>query len=641
MSIDDAYDRARISIENLRSVWAIEDYANYLKLSQLLNNMDFSANLSSIAGSISGLNGSIDSVVRLHNNLLAELNRLSLELHELAGFVNILEDKDISDKMLIHAKNFTNVAFLIIENRFGNYSDAIESVKRTAIEQTLIAEKSRIPAASIFFDRGYRLRFESDLLCSLSQTCDENISIINPAIKTEEFLTQYPNLSYLNQSCSRLKELNQTYFNLRNKSLERIKNESITFPSDSKFFESANEFMDNEIRKINNSYIESFEKILLENKTSSEAISIINSTLPKSKAETIEIVYNESVNISLYLLSKIEISGESSKLLSKCSNLEKPMLAIENLSFEPVSADIPYKIVSRIDTNVPDTPICCVFSDCRPCCRNESCKNDPKTFPVIFLHGHSVAKSNSPEFSLDAFNKLQYKLQEDGYLNAGNLLYSENESIGEGDLGISGKPVTFKVTYYYDVYRKEGKYDIVPTKSENIDTYVIRLNNIVNVVKEKTGKPKVNIIAFSMGGLVARRYMQVFGSDSVDKIITIGTPHKGIVGIVSGLCPVAGENKECADMQQDSLFLNKLNDPSKQPLQAKISNIIGIGCLRNGQDGDGIVLSDHASLNGIVNATEFFVDGSCHGALGHFHTDLLDIDKYPEVYKIVKEALTS
>ena len=152
-------------------------------------------------------------------------------------------------------------------------------------------------------------------------------------------------------------------------------------------------------------------------------------------------------------------------------------------------------------------------------------------------------------------------------------------------------------------------------------------------------KPKVNIIAISMGGLVARKYMQIFGDESVYKFIAIGSPHKGIIGNVAGLCPVFGESKECIDMQQNSLFLNRLNDPSRQPSAAKIFNIIGKGCFRDGKDGDGIVLAEQASLKGTTNAKEFFVNGTCSGRFGYFHTDLLDVDKYPEVYRIISEIL--
>ncbi|MEW6609384.1 MAG: alpha/beta fold hydrolase, partial [bacterium] len=45
---------------------------------------------------------------------------------------------------------------------------------------------------------------------------------------------------------------------------------------------------------------------------------------------------------------------------------------------------------------------------------------------------------------------------------------------------------------------------------------------------------KLNIVAHSQGGLVARYYLQRGGADKVKRLITIGTPHRG-----SGLATAA------------------------------------------------------------------------------------------------------
>jgi len=326
------------------------------------------------------------------------------------------------------------------------------------------------------------------------------------------------------------------------------------------------------------------------------------------------------------------------KLAKSCKNLKSENIV--NFSYIKVTENITYKFTREVETKISDNPpVCCAFNECGRCCDDNACKSNASTFPIVFVHGHSVASGNSPEFSLDDFSSIQSKLQEDGYLNAGILVYSGKDDHKNGEWGLSGNPVSVRVTYYYDVYREEEEYSVVPTKSEGLDTYAIRLNDVINVVKERTGKPKVNIVAFSMGGLVSRRYLQIFGDSSVYKLITIGTPHNGISGNVAEFCPVVGESKECIDMQETSLFINRLNDPAKQPAEARLFVIIGSGCLRNGKDGDGIVNVDHASLKSIVGAQEFFVEGGCSGVLGNFHTDLLDTGKYPRTYEIIKRAL--
>jgi pimeloyl-ACP methyl ester carboxylesterase len=47
---------------------------------------------------------------------------------------------------------------------------------------------------------------------------------------------------------------------------------------------------------------------------------------------------------------------------------------------------------------------------------------------------------------------------------------------------------------------------------------------------------KVDLIAHSHGGLVARAYLQKFGSDRVEKLITLGVPHTGMLVTFKALC---------------------------------------------------------------------------------------------------------
>lgn len=53
------------------------------------------------------------------------------------------------------------------------------------------------------------------------------------------------------------------------------------------------------------------------------------------------------------------------------------------------------------------------------------------------------------------------------------------------------------------------------------------LNDLVEDVLRQTNQSKVILIAHSMGGIVARAYMAVHGTDKVSTFITMGTPHLG------------------------------------------------------------------------------------------------------------------
>lgn len=53
------------------------------------------------------------------------------------------------------------------------------------------------------------------------------------------------------------------------------------------------------------------------------------------------------------------------------------------------------------------------------------------------------------------------------------------------------------------------------------------LKTKIDAIKSQTGQEKVDIIAHSMGGLVAKKYIEDYGQNSVDKFIDIATPHLG------------------------------------------------------------------------------------------------------------------
>jgi pimeloyl-ACP methyl ester carboxylesterase len=61
----------------------------------------------------------------------------------------------------------------------------------------------------------------------------------------------------------------------------------------------------------------------------------------------------------------------------------------------------------------------------------------------------------------------------------------------------------------------------------SIDGYAPQLAAAIDEVLAATGSNKVFIVAHSMGGLVARAYLDQFGDAKVAHIVTLGTPHRG------------------------------------------------------------------------------------------------------------------
>jgi len=245
-------------------------------------------------------------------------------------------------------------------------------------------------------------------------------------------------------------------------------------------------------------------------------------------------------NSSFYLVVNgsvsILISNDSKKVYEKYCTPRKELNLIENLSLIVLESNLSFKdiIENELTENLPT---CCVYGKCSACCINEECKDDPNLYPVLLVHGHSLIRRDDPEPLLDMFSKIQYQMQEDGYINAGTVLFESNiYDYKYGDWGLSGYPVSAKASYYYEYFYSLGKYVYITRNIENVDTYAIRLNDIIKLLKYRTGKSKVNIIAHSMGGLVTRRYMQIFGEDSLNNVILIATPNHGISGDVKKVC---------------------------------------------------------------------------------------------------------
>ena len=72
-------------------------------------------------------------------------------------------------------------------------------------------------------------------------------------------------------------------------------------------------------------------------------------------------------------------------------------------------------------------------------------------------------------------------------------------------------------------------------------------------VLEASGAEKVAVIGHSMGGIVARHYVQALGGeDTVDTVITLGAPHRGSYSAYLGIGPAAVE------MRPGSPFLCEL-----------------------------------------------------------------------------------
>ncbi|OVE75098.1 hypothetical protein BVX95_00200 [archaeon D22] len=274
---------------------------------------------------------------------------------------------------------------------------------------------------------------------------------------------------------------------------------------------------------------------------------------------------------------------------------------------------------------------CCIYNECKPC-------NTEKNTPIIFLHGHVFNEEDSIEYSLGSFDMIQKELKDSGYVSAGEIDLSSN--FKSSALDEINNPLTFKASYYYIQFYELGDYRITAQKTERIENYALRLNEIIQEVLSLTNSDNVTIIAHSMGGLVTREYIALFGKQRVDKIILINTPNHGITTSIARACKVLGNKRECEDMQESSVFLSRLN--SRIETKEDLHVIRSVGCdmeLDNGTivTGDGIVTNSSAYLEG---ANNYLIEGFCTDNLQtDLHNNALNPSLYPETLEIIEEIL--
>ena len=370
---------------------------------------------------------------------------------------------------------------------------------------------------------------------------------------------------------------------------------------------------------------------LLENKTT-HIISNITYYVADSTEYLTNVSFNQTIlNAEIYLTTFCKKGEFKIEINDTLEIAKQELFLINNLTPENLLPSISFTLSKN-------EPKCCIFGECKTCCTFETCADDARTYPAVFLHGHSFNKKASPESSIAAFTGMHKKLQEEGIINAGEItLASSKDETAFGEYGKSGLPVSFRATYYYIGYFDLGRYQISTQKSEKIENYALRLRELIELVKYRTGAKKVSIIAHSMGGLVAREYIALFGDSEINKLILIAAPNKGIRGKVQSYCSFLGAEKECEDMAADSIFLKRLNDKNTDKKIENLFTISGTGCKMDSGEGDGIVYLDDSKLKGAKN---FVIEGNCNNALQtNLHNDLLDSVLYPKVYDIVKQVL--
>ncbi|WP_055493247.1 triacylglycerol lipase [Streptomyces sp. TP-A0356] len=92
----------------------------------------------------------------------------------------------------------------------------------------------------------------------------------------------------------------------------------------------------------------------------------------------------------------------------------------------------------------------------------------------------------------------------------------------------------------------------------DIRTAAKLLGRHIEEICERTGQPRVDIVGHSLGGLIARYYVQRLGGDlHVRTLVTLGTPHSG-----TRVAPLANAHPIVRQMRPGSELIEELRGPA-------------------------------------------------------------------------------
>jgi len=521
---------------------------------------------------------------KLENLTSTLLTNWTLALQIANGILTYNREVDtFNEKKSLEAKGLqVNAAVERVDRLAETVEDAI---RREAAERLILSDIS------------------FDLICEFTDLCVEH-----PGIETRS--TQALDL---NASCLAAQLLHETYLEHKREMHPAFLNQS--YPASEEFWLNISNIIASEQNRI--------IKKMLRRLPEGDNQEVFREILVQKPAAA-------PAGYPQYDLSPALLSAMSDFLPTKCDFVSMHYDWVRRIRSSLITMTRPVEIVADI-LFTEQEPLCPVLGMDTKCCAG--CVENHSLYTVVLLHGHAVNEDVSAEYSLEGFNDIQKALETKGFLNAGTITLFTEPGGTEG-WSLIPVPLVFRASYYFDIFQEPDNYVVVQTKSENIDTYAIRLKELIDTIRVKTGREKVKIVAFSMGGLVARRYIQVFGIEHVDRLIMIGTPNQGIVGEIASLCPILGESLECRDMNAESLFINKLNSGNLPDIP--IHNIVGTGCEMTNGPGDGAVLTEKALLPGADN---YIINGTCQSKLNPLHLQLRDIELYPQVYETLVNAL--
>jgi len=197
----------------------------------------------------------------------------------------------------------------------------------------------------------------------------------------------------------------------------------------------------------------------------------------------------------------------------------------------------------------------------------------------------------------------------------------------------------------YLLQTREGQYNVWQFEYMNgfrgtvdrIATYVSRLEEAVERIIKVTGRSTCSIVAYSMGGIIARKYVATGGRSIVDKLLTLATPHMGITQLVPFDLQWTGlfVPRPAAELRPDSRLLWGLNTKVDSSTAPEFASVGGYSWGHS----DGLIEIGSASLvksdtDGSVAKRLYFT------GVNRSHLNINEIrDRGDEVFQLIRGFL--
>ncbi len=146
----------------------------------------------------------------------------------------------------------------------------------------------------------------------------------------------------------------------------------------------------------------------------------------------------------------------------------------------------------------------------------------------------------------------------------------------------------------YNAWQFEYKDPIDCLTLAPIDLYANRLGNAIVLIRKNTDQKTTSIIAHSMGGIVARKYISIGGMSTIKKLITLATPHMGVLNFgFFGMNPdsiiytsLLGRVSAASELRPDSSLLWQLNTNVESSISSEFVAVGGYKhCVNYGLNG--------------------------------------------------------